>query len=79
MTRSVSAIFEGGAFKPTVPLALPEGTHVELVVITEASIKPAGGQAAAILAEIAKLSTTSGDPATSEKHDDVLYGAEGCR
>ena len=32
MTHSITATFENGVFKPTLPLDLPEQTHVRLTV-----------------------------------------------
>jgi predicted DNA-binding antitoxin AbrB/MazE fold protein len=79
MTTSIAAIFENGAFRPTTPLTLAEGTRVELIFVTEKKDKPNGNAAAAILASIAALPTAGGDPMTSKNHDQVLYGKEGAR
>jgi predicted DNA-binding antitoxin AbrB/MazE fold protein len=80
MTTSISAVFEGGLLRPTTPLALAEGTRVELIVVSdEKSARLQGGNAAGILAEIAALPSFGGDPKTSEEHDQILYGEQGAR
>lgn len=38
MTLTSEAIYEDGVLKPMQPLALPEGTHVSVVI--EAHLKP---------------------------------------
>jgi hypothetical protein len=40
MARHVDAIFSQGAFRPVVPLALPEGARVRLRVEDAASVSP---------------------------------------
>ena len=59
---------------PPEGLVLPEGRL--RVTVQQANIPSIVSQRspAEILAEIAKLSTGSGDPKTSVEHDDVLYG-----
>ena len=79
MSTSIAAVFENGAFRPTAPLALAEGTRVELIVVTKEIEASNGNAAAAILACIAALPTTGGDPSTSKNHDQVLYGVQGAR
>lgn len=73
MTTHVTAVYEGGLLRPTAPLPLEEGTQVEVIVIGP-SQKVGAASAADILAAIAALPTTSGDPCTSRDHDRVLYG-----
>ena len=77
MNTSVTAIFEGGAFRPTVPLQLAEGTRVELIILGESNGAPKGDSAAQILAAIAALPTGGGDPGTGRDHDRILYGDKG--
>jgi predicted DNA-binding antitoxin AbrB/MazE fold protein len=80
MTTSITAVFEGGLLRPTSPLALPEGTQVELILIRNGkSDKPVGRPAASILAEIAALPTAGGDPNSGLDHDRILYGEHGAR
>ncbi len=80
MSTAITAVFEGGVLRPTAPLQLPEGSRVELIVVSAETTAPTDGQAAAaILARIAALSTANGDPHTSARHDAVLYGGEESR
>jgi len=80
MTTSITAVFEAGLLRPTTPLALAEGTRVELIIISDdRNDKRAGCTAASILAGIAALPTLGGDPRTSQDHDHVLYGEQGGR
>ena len=80
MTTLTTAVFEAGLLRPTTPLALAEGTRVELIVISdEKNGRQAGRSAASILAGIAALPTSGGDPRTSQDHDQVLYGEQGAR
>ena len=80
MTTSITAVFEAGLLRPTTPLELAEGTRVELIIIRdERNGKQVGRTAASILAGIAALPTTGGDPRTSQDHDQVLYGEQGAQ
>ena len=65
MTTSITAVFESGVLRPTVPLDLAEGSRVELILVN-GDKKPhrADRNAASILAEIAALPTAGGDPRT---------------
>ena len=74
MTLYCTAIYEAGLLRPNVPLNLPEGSRVEVVLLLQAPADGSPGNPAAILAEIAKLPTSGGDPSTSREHDQVLYG-----
>jgi predicted DNA-binding antitoxin AbrB/MazE fold protein len=80
MTTSITAVFEAGLLRPTTPLVLAEGARVELIIISaEKNSKQAGRAAASILAGIAALPTSGGDPRTSQDHDQILYGEQGAR
>lgn len=71
MTLHCTATYEGGLLRPDAPLNLPEGSHVEVVLVLQ---PPNGGRTpnpAEILAEIAALPTSGGDPGTSRDHDQV--------
>jgi predicted DNA-binding antitoxin AbrB/MazE fold protein len=75
MTTSITAVYEGGLLRPTTPLTLAEGTHVQLMILRDETDPSQGGRAAAnTLAEIAGLSAATGDPRTSQDHDQILYG-----
>jgi predicted DNA-binding antitoxin AbrB/MazE fold protein len=80
VTTSITAVFEAGLLRPTTPLDLAEGTRVELIVISDGrNGQQSGHSAASILAEIAALPTSGGDPRTSQDNDKVLYGEQGAR
>jgi predicted DNA-binding antitoxin AbrB/MazE fold protein len=77
MNLTVEAIYEEGVLKLTQPLALPEGTHVS-VVITPTETPSAAKTPAEILAEIAALPLASNNQGFSNRdHDSVLYSTEG--
>jgi predicted DNA-binding antitoxin AbrB/MazE fold protein len=77
MNSTVEAIYEDGVLKPTQPIALPEGTHVS-VVITPTETPSAAKTPAEILAEIAALPLASNNQGFSNRdHDSVLYSTEG--
>jgi predicted DNA-binding antitoxin AbrB/MazE fold protein len=77
MNLTVEAIYEEGVLKLTQPLALPEGTHVS-VVITPTETPSAAKTPAQILAEIAALPLASNNQSFSNRdHDSVLYSTEG--
>ncbi len=65
MNLTVEAIYEEGVLKLTQPLALPEGTHVS-VVITPTETPSATKTPAEILAEIAALPLEGVDTETDE-------------
>jgi hypothetical protein len=75
MTAQFTAIVEQGRLRPKVPLELPEGAEVEVLVMGP-DIRTVGGSPAAILAAIAALPSEAVDPTTSVNHDEVLYGRE---
>ena len=79
MTMSIAAVFENGTFRPTNPVRMAEGTRVELIVLTDENNSTTGNRAAEILAEIAALPTSGGDPSTSNNHDQVLYPEQKAR
>jgi predicted DNA-binding antitoxin AbrB/MazE fold protein len=75
MTTQFTAIYEGGLLRPTVPLVLPEGTQVEVIVVTP----PTAGMvsAAEILAQIAAMPLEEGPDFAGRNHDKILYGDRG--
>ncbi len=76
MTTTVEAIYEQGLLRLKEPIALAEGTEVEVIVIlrepSAANVKPAE-----ILAAIA-AQPPEGDEAefSGRDHDNVLYGGK---
>jgi predicted DNA-binding antitoxin AbrB/MazE fold protein len=75
MTARFTAIVDHGVLRPTIPVQLEEGATVEVVVVSQPEM-PTAANAAAILADLAKLASSHGDPATGIEHDRVIYGAE---
>jgi hypothetical protein len=73
MNTSVTAIFEGGALRPTVPLELAEGTRVELIILREANGPPPGESAVAILTATPVSPTAGGDPSTSRDQSRAAF------
>ena len=84
MTTHFTAIYEHGFLKPTVPIALEEGSQVELSIISQADTqnRPAPNQrtSAEILAEIAAMPMEpGGQEFAGRDHDKILYGERGAR
>ena len=75
MTKQITAVFEGGLLRPTVPLALAEGARVEVILVTPPD--QGGPSAAEVLAQIAALPIEPGPEFTGRDHDKVLYGERG--
>ena len=73
MTKEIEAVYERGMIRPLQPLELPEGAHLDVIVITHDEIKT-NGNAAEILAEIAALPLEGADDAFADRdHDSILY------
>lgn len=73
MTKEIEAIYEHGMIRPLQPLELPEGSRLDLIVITHEQPK-ANGDTAEILAEIAALPLESpSDEFSGREHDSILY------
>ena len=75
MTARFTAVVGHGLLRPVVPIELEEGATVEVVIVSQPA-EVAGKDAGDILANLAKLASKSGDPATGMDHDRVIYGAE---
>ncbi len=76
MTKEIEAIYERGMIRPLQPLELPEGTRLDLVVITHEQPKT-NGNTAEILAEIAALPLEGADDSfAGREHDSILYPKE---
>jgi predicted DNA-binding antitoxin AbrB/MazE fold protein len=73
MTKEIEAIYRGGIIRPVGPLELPEGTRLDVIVITNE--KPRSkGNAAEILAEIAAMPLEgASDSFPGREHDLILY------
>ena len=73
MTKEIEAVYEHGMIRPLEPLKLPEGTRLDVIVITYEQ-PDTNGDAAEILAEIAALPLEgSTDAFTGREHDSILY------
>ena len=73
MTKEIEAVYEQGMIRPLQPLELPEGTRLDLIVITHEQPK-ANGNMAEILAEIAALPLEgASDALAGREHDSILY------
>ena len=73
MTKEIEAVYEHGIIRPLNPLELPEGTRLDLIVITHEQPKT-NDNSAEILAEIAALPLEgSNDAFSGREHDTILY------
>ncbi len=73
MTKQIEAVYENGVLRPVHPINIPEGEHLQLIVITSGDA-PQNGNAAASLAEIAALPIEGDSDAFSGRdHDTLLY------
>ena len=73
MIKEIKAVYERGMLRPLQPLELPEGTRLDVIVITHEQTKT-NGNAAEILAEIAALPLEgSNDAFAGREHDSILY------
>jgi predicted DNA-binding antitoxin AbrB/MazE fold protein len=75
MSTRFFAIVDHGVLRPTSQIDLDEGATVE-VMILQPELENNHFNAAAELAELAKLANPTGDPATGRNHDAVIYGSE---
>ena len=80
MTMTIDAVYEASAFRPLVPVELPEGKRVRLTInigdgATNLLPEPDPSRVAEIMAEIAALAVRHGEPETASRdHDKILYG-----
>ena len=73
MTKQIEAIYEQGMIRPLQPLELPEGSRLDVIVITHEQPKT-NGNTTEMLAEIAALPLEgSSDPFAGREHDSILY------
>ena len=73
MTKEIEAVYEQGMIRPLQPLELPEGSRLDLIVITHEQPET-NGNAAELLAEIAVLPLeSSSEPFAGRDHDSILY------
>jgi predicted DNA-binding antitoxin AbrB/MazE fold protein len=73
MTKEIEAVYEQGMIRPLQPLDLPEGSRLDVIVITHEQTQT-NGNAAEILAEIAALPLEGANDAfAGREHDSILY------
>jgi len=73
MTKEIDAVYEQGIIRPLQPLELPEGSRLDVIVVTHKEPE-ANGNAAEILGEIAALPLEgSTDKLAGREHDSILY------
>ncbi len=80
MTQTIEATYENGVFKPETPVAVAEGTKVQLAVTTPFVLRSPLTDAErqrrlARIEEIVALSGVNEDEDGSINHDHYLYGA----
>ncbi|HXI89569.1 MAG TPA: antitoxin family protein [Blastocatellia bacterium] len=74
MTTTIEAVYEGGVLRLKEPVALADGTIVEVTITTS---EPSGEKKtpAEILSSIASLPTEGdGQGVSGRDHDKILYG-----
>jgi len=73
MTKEIEAVYEHGIIRPLQPLELPEGSRLDVIVITHEQTKT-NGNIAETLAEIAALPLEGEtDSFSGRDHDSILY------
>jgi predicted DNA-binding antitoxin AbrB/MazE fold protein len=73
MTKEIKAVYEDGLIRPLQPLELPEGSRLDVIVITHEEVAT-NGNAAEILEEIAALPLEGANDAFAGRdHDSILY------
>ena len=73
MTKEIEAIYENGIIRPVKPLELPEGSRLDVIVISHEKPRT-NGNSASILAEIAALPLEgASDDFSVRDHDSILY------
>ena len=76
MKKEIKAVYENGIIRPLEPLDLPEGSRLDVIVISQKPPQTMRG-AARILAEIAALPLEgSGDAFPGREHDSILYSKD---
>lgn len=77
MTTTVSAVYQGGVIRPSVPLPFADGTQVQVTVAAIPTDLPAPDpqQAAALIADMVARHAKPGPVEyTARDHDRYLYG-----
>ena len=72
MTTTIKAVYERGVLRLKEPVAIEDGTIVEVTITTS---EPSGETPAEILSAIASLPVEgNGQPFSGRDHDTILYG-----
>ena len=73
MTKEIEAVYEQGVIRPLQPLDLPEGSRLDVIVITHEEPRTTS-KAVEILADIAALPLEGpNDTFSGREHDSILY------
>lgn len=73
MTITTEAIYEQGVLRLSQPIPLAEGTHVEIIVISNKTTNSSPGE---LLAKIAALPLEGkSDNFSGRDHDQILYSS----
>ena len=73
MTKEIEAVYEQGLIRPLQPLDLPEGSRLDVIVITHEEPQITNG-AVEMIADIAALPLEGSTEAFSgREHDSILY------
>lgn len=73
MTKEIEAVYEHGLIRPLQPLDLPEGSRLDVIVITHEEPR-ATSKAVEMIADIAALPLEGSTDAFSGcEHDSILY------
>ena len=74
MMKEIEAIYERGILRPVEPLELPEGSRLDVILMSQQKADENGAEAASILAEIAALPLEGlRDAFGGREHDSLLY------
>jgi predicted DNA-binding antitoxin AbrB/MazE fold protein len=76
MTTTVQAVYEGGVFRPVQQIALTEGTCVEVLIPTTASLRDPKAVTARLAQIAGEAQRTGQRESTSCDHDQFLYGGK---
>jgi predicted DNA-binding antitoxin AbrB/MazE fold protein len=85
MSERITAVVEDGLLRPTEPLALPNGTRLDLTItgssgaVASVSPMPPIETVKKIVAAIAAIPIEPGPQFSGRDHDRILYGANGAR
>lgn len=73
MTKEIEAVYEQGLIRPLQPLDLPEGSRLDVIVITHEEPQTTNS-AVEMIADIAALPLEgSTEPFSGREHDSILY------